>query len=291
MTDLLLHSQTVKHLDLFRARPLHALLLIGPAGSGKRTVARRLAAELLGAQYDDLEHTPFYFELKPVPPKQEISIDAVRQVIRDLRLTTTGSRAVQRVILLEDAQRMSLEAQNALLKTLEEPSARTVFILTAPTAESLLPTIASRAHHIYLRPISIKQAQRHFKRFPRTKVESAWHLSGGQIGLLQSLLNEEKEHALVAAVEQAKQFLRADQYTRLMLLNSQPADRQQLLTLLDALGRVLRALYTSKLDKTSKPKLLKILASRKLVDALRQALLENANPKLVGLQLALNLDV
>ncbi len=128
--QLVLHPSNRQQLKSFLARPSHALLISAPAGSGKLWLARHLAAELLGLHdLVALDNHAYFIHLQPAEAKQEIAIDDVRAVTHQLRLKTIGSAPIRRVVLIANAQLMSLEAQTALLKMLEEPPADTVFLL------------------------------------------------------------------------------------------------------------------------------------------------------------------
>jgi len=87
--------------------------------------------------------------LEPEEDKQTISIDQIRNLQHQLSLRPYAAKFKTGIIL--EAQRMTVEAQNALLKTLEEPPAHSILILTAPSAKSLLPTIVSRCQVVRLR--------------------------------------------------------------------------------------------------------------------------------------------
>jgi len=90
--------------------------------------------------------------LKPEEDKQIISIDQVRDLQHQLSLKPYAAKFKIGIIL--EAQRMTTEAQNALLKTLEEPPAHSVLVLTAPSTKSLLPTTVSRCQIVRL-PLEI----------------------------------------------------------------------------------------------------------------------------------------
>ena len=93
-------------------------------------------------------HPDFIF----VPPKGDsLKIDQIRGV-KDF-VPTKPALSPRKVIILDKADLMTLEASNALLKTLEEPQIQTHFILTAPSRESLLPTVASRCYTLTLSPL------------------------------------------------------------------------------------------------------------------------------------------
>ncbi len=101
-------------------------------------------------EFSEFSDRPSYSEfsefdttiLEPEEDKQTISIDQIRDLQHQLSLRPHSAKYKTGIIL--EAQRMTVEAQNALLKTLEEPPARSILILTAPSTKSLLPTIVSR---------------------------------------------------------------------------------------------------------------------------------------------------
>ncbi|MBV8878815.1 MAG: AAA family ATPase [Planctomycetaceae bacterium] len=132
---------------LERRRPAHAYLFSGPEGVGKKRAAVDFA-QALGAKVTLVER---------LEDKHEILIAQVHEVIRELTYTSPTNRAV----LFDDAHRMSEEAMNALLKTLEEPPERTLLMLVSGVADRLLGTIRSRCQTIHFAPLSDEALQRH----------------------------------------------------------------------------------------------------------------------------------
>lgn len=141
----------------------HATLLSGESGIGKKTLARLLAQGLLcscdgekpcGACRDCRRfaagtHPDALFPV-PAPREKTIKIDSLRDMIAALsRHSLEGGR---RVVLIENAERMTPQAQNCLLKTLEEAAEGTYFLLTTDVESALLPTIRSRCRVVRMQP-------------------------------------------------------------------------------------------------------------------------------------------
>lgn len=289
--NLLLSKTTRLQVEAFANRPSHALLIGGDAGSGKACLAGSLAAVLLDLQkMQQLQNYPYFTHLKRLEGKQDIPIDSIRRLNKLLKLKVPGSREIRRVILIEDAQYLNEEASNALLKMLEEPAAESVFILTATSAQSLLPTISSRAQQLQVRPVSLSQSLKYLQpRYSKMEIESAWQLSQGGVGLMLAILQDDKDHPLKQAIDEAKEYLRKNSYERALLADSLSRDKVQLALVLEALVKLLGAVQHSGLRSGKGPQQKKLLASRRLVLKLQKALDANVSPKLIALELSLNL--
>ena len=87
-----------------------------------------------------------------IPRAQQIKISSIRQIKRDVALSSTEPGA--RIVIISEAHLMRAEAANAFLKTLEEPSPKTLLILTTSYPERLLPTIVSRCQEVRFDPLS-----------------------------------------------------------------------------------------------------------------------------------------
>lgn len=139
-----------------RQQHAHAYLLHGPAGIGKRALAERLAALLLcaaptaegacgGCKACLLLRAgthPDFFDLQPEEQDKPIKVDQVRELVDFV--AQTAQLGGRKLVLLEPAEAMNLNAANALLKSLEEPSGDTVLLLVSHQPSRLLPTIRSR---------------------------------------------------------------------------------------------------------------------------------------------------
>ena len=135
----------------------HSWLFTGPAGSGRSTLARAFAAALQCDKNGCGECTSCRLIAADAHPdvrmlatdKVIISIEEVRQLVQFAALGSTLGE--YRVVIIEDADRMTERTSNVLLKALEEPQPKTVWILCAPSAADMLPTIRSRTRNVVLR--------------------------------------------------------------------------------------------------------------------------------------------
>lgn len=240
MNSLPVHKQTGFFMNQFIASPKHSLLLHGKAGSGKRTLAARIAAELLGIKPDALSQHPYSLVIDPEEPT--ISIESIRSLQQFLKLRVPGTQTqtVNRVIFIHDAERMRHEAQNALLKTLEEPPAGTCIILTVANPKNLLSTITSRTHTLEVLPIDLQTAQTAYPDVDPAALQKFHALSQGQAALLQALLTNER-HPLLDHIDTAKQLLSARKSERLFQVEELSKDKRAARQLLEAFLRISHA--------------------------------------------------
>ena len=150
--------------DFARGRYVHAYLLTGPGGTGKRSAAQLCAMAALcrgekkpcgacGPCRRVLSGThPDVHTVVPEKGKQIIGVGVMREVLDTVSVKSFEDGA--KVILIPQAERMNAAAQNCLLKTLEEPPERTVFFLITDQPAALLPTIVSRCRVVRFHPLT-----------------------------------------------------------------------------------------------------------------------------------------
>ncbi|HUD10057.1 MAG TPA: AAA family ATPase [Candidatus Saccharimonadales bacterium] len=282
----IMHKVGRLELESVVQNPSHALGLVGPGGIGKTTLAKWLVSEITQQPITKLEQYPYFKLIEP--EGNNLTIDQIRGLTDFLKLKTTGTTTLRRFVIIEHADAMTLEAQNALLKSLEEPPTDTVIILTFSNPRQLLPTILSRIQTITIRAPGRAQLEKLADAEPKN-FEQVYVLGGNLPGLLYALLNDEKSHPLVEAVNQARELLQLSTFDRLARLDSLAKDRTKAIELTQALLRMAEvsiARAAAAHDNKTVRRWQKVLTAAH--DA-QNALLVNAQTKLVVLNLLLHI--
>lgn len=199
--------------------PVHAALIVGPAGVGKRTLAALLAQSLHCSaphrkpcgicpscvRFASGSHP----DAHRIQQQKRILIDEVRALIAALSIVAYegGVKTIQ----IENAEAMTPQAQNALLKTLEEPPGDTVFLLTAVSLAQILPTIRSRCRIVQLPPMAEEAVREALERrgISRDIAARAAALSGGSVGEALKMAEDGAFWQLQARVMQAMDSVRS----------------------------------------------------------------------------------
>ncbi|MCL6554431.1 MAG: DNA polymerase III subunit delta' [Firmicutes bacterium] len=302
----------------------HAYLIVGPAGVGRRTVALAFA-QYLNCQQADGDacgqcrscrkvaggHHPdvrildvargLYIE---APGKEfkgkDIPVDQIRALRREASFAPYEGK--WKVFIVADAERMNQHAANSLLKILEEPPARVVFLLVAESTVALLPTIVSRCQLIrcsYLPTEAIERALRDRWGIPQDRARLLAVLADGRLGrALEWARSEEKLEARDRLLDLLPALEEGDALARLEAAEALSRQADMLLELLDLAVLWYRDLLIYR--ETREPSLLThrdreaqiaAIADRyagaalgariEAVEAAKESLRRNVNPRLV----------
>ncbi|HSE61416.1 MAG TPA: AAA family ATPase [Candidatus Saccharimonadales bacterium] len=231
MDALLMASEPRRQLEALTSDPPHALLLVGITGIGKFSVASAWARQLT---------SPEHITIITPDEKGTLTIDAIRGLYKHTR-----SRQTQRqVVIIDHAEAMGVEAQNALLKLLEEPRAGVTFVLTAPTDDSLLPTIMSRVQSVTLQCIEPQAMQaftlKHAGSLSQQEIAQLLFMADGRPGIIATLLHDPAAFThYKELMQQAKNLLTATAYERLSSIATIAKSREDAIGVLEAMAHMI----------------------------------------------------
>lgn len=246
------HDWAVQHLQkaLLKGRVRHAYLIVGAAGIGRQTLARAFAMALNCAHEDEAQrpcgqcrpckliaggsHADVIYAESDASTGT-LRIEEVRAVTSRLALRPYEAR--YRIAILPDFERARPQAQDALLKTLEEPPPHALLLLIASSTEALLPTIVSRSQTLRLRPVAaeaIREALITHKGADPQQAELLAGLSGGRLGwAIQALEDPTHLEQRAAALSLLDDLLRLNRHKRFELAEDLSKEKLRLFPLLE----------------------------------------------------------
>ena len=252
----------------------HALLFIGPSGSGKKTLALEIEAALncenkdstttalpchacntcrriFGGSYTDIS----FLSRKD---KSTIGVDEIRLFREDMFLSSTESS--YKIYVINEADRMTVNAQNALLTVLEEPPRNVIIILLAESGDNILTTIKSRAQtiamqrfdHELLKEYALKNSDT-ARSLKSELLDGLIMASDGRIGEIMRLLSEKDKDGVKKDRESIEEILLAAKpsspYSQLLLaISALPKERSEFIRHLELLICAVRDALLIKLD-------------------------------------------
>ncbi len=220
----------------YRGQLPHAVILSGPEGTGRHTLARQMAQAMLcqgnvpeearpcgvcphcrkvlaGIHPDFISLTSF---MTAEEQGKDIRVSAVRALRQDAFIRPNEGR--RKVYLLERAETMNASGQNSLLKLLEDGPAYAAFLLITVRAEGLLPTVRSRCEQFALTPVSREEARDCLARLrpdvPTEMLEQAAAACNGSVGVGLRLLDSGGDNGLRRSAEELMSALASrDEWT------------------------------------------------------------------------------
>ena len=227
--DIIGHEQIIEHLQnaITMDKISHAYILNGPDKTGKKMIAEAFAMTL---QCEKKEKNPClechsckqainYNQPDIIYVQHEkpntISVDDIRnQVNRDIDVKPYGSR--YKIYIVDEAEKMNVQAQNALLKTIEEPPAYAIILLLTSNADAFLPTIRSRCVTLNLKVVPDKMIKKYLmeqRSVPDYQADVCVAFAQGNVGKAIALASSEDFNELKsAAVQLMKRIKDIDLY-------------------------------------------------------------------------------
>lgn len=229
MTKLAINPSTEKIIDAIINDLPQSLLISGEKGVGTGTIGLFLAKKL---------------GIRPtviLPEKDEkvdiekgiINVDIMRRLYDEVRTKTTGKR----IIIIDFAERMTHQAQNAFLKLLEEPNDDTYFFLTSNSTSAFLPTIMSRVSELKIKPITREQTDEFIDSLgvnDKVKKSQLLFMANGLPAELVRLISDEKYfNEKSTIIRDARELLVGNLYKKLVVIQKYKDNRLGALSLLN----------------------------------------------------------
>ena len=317
--DILGHDRIVEvfRRSLRTGKTAHSYLFEGISGCGRKKTALALIQALFCSILPDDacgecpscrkvaggNHADIHF-IEPLPDKRDISIDQLRAMQRELSLRPY--EAPRKACIIEPAERMSINAANSLLKTLEEPPGNALIILLTENAGMLLPTIRSRCQLIRFSHLSPEHIQTLLERSGISAGTAALlaHMAGGSLQQAYGLDNESltsRREVVLTALDQldiarigtvfdAAEELSGNRDETIEMLDMMISFFRDAVHLAagssDILNRNVRPAIESISKRRSFPRNLELLSK---IYETRRAVQRNANPKLALDHLFMNI--
>lgn len=263
MTKPIINPTSEKAIVSLVKKMPQSLLLIGENGVGLSTVSKYIA-QLRGAKPTIV-----------LPEKDEkididkgiISVEVMRRLYDDTRTKVSSDR----VIIIDYAERMTTQAQNAFLKLLEEPGEGTYFILVSHSTSKLLPTTLSRVEKINIKKITAKQSEELLDILQvndKTKRNQLLFMASGLPAEITNLVNNDEYFEKRSLnVRDARELIRGNQYQKLLIIQQYKDNREAVLRLLLDMAKILKLSIASNPQSEAMHRLESILKAYELVEA------------------------
>lgn len=220
------------YVDSYSTEPLQAILIEGPKGSGKKYIAQTIINKIKSNEHIE------QYNLAPKEDKKHIGIDQIIQLKSSLRT----KQPYRMFVTIKDADMLTKESQNSLLKILEEPPSKVHFIMTSSYLSKILETIKSRVIIWRYLPPNQETQKKYVQNInPDLDPTSLLALANGRMGLLSALVNTQEKHPLRINIDLVKEVLSETTNQRLLRVDRLSKDIEQAYDFLDALSLLCQA--------------------------------------------------
>lgn len=186
LEGILLESDTKKQLERYLSKVSGGLVLLGDKGIGKSLCAREIACSILSCTDKELGVHPDYFYTEP----DDGTVRMEQILVLKVKSNLTAAISDKKVFVIDEADTMSVQAQNAMLKLLEDGNSTNVIIFI--TDRELLPTIHSRTTTITFKKPTTRDLKRYIDEKGEQVSNLALAMSDGKLGLYYRIISDKK---------------------------------------------------------------------------------------------------
>ena len=249
MADLVLHPRTSDLLNKITTHLPHGLIIDGPRGSGVATVAKLIAKQLGSPELVILPKKKVRGEYAIDMNDGSIIIEDIRQLYEQTRTKQPG----EQVYIIDTGEKsMTIAAQNAFLKLLEEPRQGVHFIIATHQFDRLLPTIVSRSQRLSLLAVTDEQTKDLISSLnitDETKRARLAFVGQGLPALIKHLASDDQAYeSRVTIMRDAKTVISGSTYDKLTVVHKYRDNRPDCLTMIDDMNHQLRTVLLNQPD-------------------------------------------
>lgn len=249
MKDLLISESTKSLLEQFLDKPAHALLITGLPGIGKQALAEHICGILFEKKSQYNQSVAIYCP----ETEEKYGVETVDKLQKFFKIERGKNQKINKIAIFSDSNKLSVEGQNKLLKILEEPPIGSMIMLTAPSRNSVLPTIASRCQSLQITKPDLEDIIQFYtvQGFDGEEISRAYKISGGLPGLMHAILNRQN-HKLLESTDIAKKIISSSLFDRLVIGDDLAKDRELMIGVVFMMQQIASVAITE--DKANKMK-------------------------------------
>jgi DNA polymerase-3 subunit delta' len=231
---MLLSSKTLNQVRSLNLTSNQPIIISGPEFTYKELLSKKIASQSLEIDIDKLDSYPYIITV--ISDKKSLGIEEIRDLSKFISLTVPLNKAINRVVMIPNSEILTVQAQNALLKNLEESPKSTL----TKKINNILPTILSRSRIIDVVKPSKIEIKKYLNKHNDTEIEQNYLLSDGAPRLIEILLDN-NESDIKNDVDLTKKILSASKINKLSYINELSKSREEsikIISLIKQMGKL-----------------------------------------------------
>ena len=262
---MLLSGRSKILLDNIDLKSNQAIVLVNDDIEYLKSVYKDVASRALEISVDKLRDYPYIIKIETT--KSSLGVDEVRNLESKLSLAISSKKLINRIVIIEQGNIITVSAQQSLLKIIEETPKGTLIIILISSLNKLLPTIRSRTRNIEILKPNIDEAVSYYSNFDKKEVEQNYLISEGNPLVLDALLNK-TNIAVNDQLKLAKQIVSMEKIDRISLINDLIEDKIKLIETINIVKQMAKIGINSDNKAQAKHWMIILEESIKLIDRL-----------------------
>ena len=262
---MLLSGRSKILLDNIDLKSNQAIVLVNDDIEYLKSIYKDVASRALEISVDKLRDYPYIIKIETT--KSSLGVDEVRNLESKLSLAISSKKLINRIVIIEQGNIITVSAQQSLLKIIEETPKGTLIIILISSLNKLLPTIRSRTRNIEILKPNIDEAVSYYSNFDKKEVEQNYLISEGNPLVLDALLNKTNV-AVNDQLKLAKQIISMEKIDRISLINDLVEDKTKLIETINIVKQMAKIGINSDNKAQAKHWMIILEESIKLIDRL-----------------------